>query len=150
MDESKALNASDAPAIVIAGSGMLSGGRILHHLMAHAGDPTTTIMIVGYQPSGGLGRALIDGAESVRIMGRPVRVRARVATIGGLSAHADRTELLDWVAPSGPGAEIRLVHGEPAALESLRATLQGRGRAAVIQPSEIALPPGGRREEAGE
>lgn len=150
VDESKALNASDAPAIVIAGSGMLSGGRILHHLMAHAGDPTTTIMIVGYQPSGGLGRALIDGAESVRIMGRPVRVRARVATVGGLSAHADRTELLDWVAPSGPGAEIRLVHGEPAALESLRATLQDRGRSAVIQPSEIALPQGGRREEAGE
>jgi len=147
--ESKAINASDEPAMVIAGSGMLSGGRILHHLMAHGGDPSTTVMIVGYQPSGGLGRHLIDGERVVRIMGRETTIRARVVTIGGLSAHADRGELLDWVAPSGD-AGIRLIHGEQGAMEHLRATLGERGRAAELQPIEIRLPDSGHREEAGE
>jgi len=107
-------------------------------------------MIVGFQPTGGLGRELIDGAESVRVMGRPVTVRARVATVGGLSAHADRTELLDWVRPAAPAAEVRLVHGEPRSLESLRDALAGQGMAASLQPSEVELPGGGHREEAGE
>ncbi len=147
--ESKEINASREPAIIIAGSGMLSGGRILHHLMAHAGDPETTVMIVGYQPSGGLGRRLIDGDRRVRIMGREVTVRARTVTIGGLSAHADRSELLEWVGPSGD-AEIRLVHGEPDALNALKATLEGLGRRASVQPSEVRLPGGGHRTEAGE
>ena len=150
VEDSKAITASDAPAIVIAGSGMLSGGRILHHLMSGLGDPHTTVMIVGFQPTGGLGRELIDGAESVRVMGRPVTVRARVATVGGLSAHADRTELLDWVRPAAPAAEVRLVHGEPRSLESLRDALAGQGMAASLQPSEVELPGGGHREEAGE
>ncbi len=150
VDDSKAITASDAPAMVIAGSGMLSGGRILHHLMAGLGDPSTTVMIVGYQPSGGLGRELIEGAERVRIMGRDVRVRARVATVGGLSAHAGRGELLDWARPAGPGAELRLVHGEPKALESLREALAAQGQTASLQPSEVDLPEGGRRDEGGE
>jgi metallo-beta-lactamase family protein len=149
VQESKEITASDAPAIVIAGSGMLSGGRILHHLRAGLGDPRTTVMIVGYQPSGGLGRALVDGDDTVRVMGHPVRVRARVATVGGLSAHADRTELLDWVRPSG-SAEVRLVHGEPHALTSLRDALRAEGRRAVLQPSEVEVPGGGHHEEAGE
>lgn len=149
VDESKAINASREPAMIIAGSGMLSGGRILHHLMAHGHEPSTTVMIVGYQPSGGLGRRLIDGDRRVRIMGREVEMRARVVTIGGLSAHADRTELLDWVAPSGP-AEVRLIHGEPKALESLAGALEATGRRAALQPSAVALPDGGHREEAGE
>lgn len=148
--DSKAITASREPAIVIAGSGMLSGGRILHHMAARLGDPDTTLMIVGYQPSGGLGRDLVEGADEVRIMGRPVRVRARVVTVGGLSAHADRTELLDWVRPAGPGAAVRLVHGEPDALESLRDAVAREGMTATLQPSEIALPGGGHRAEAGE
>jgi metallo-beta-lactamase family protein len=129
---------------------MLSGGRILHHLVAGLGDPRTTVMIVGFQPRGGLGRELIEGAETVRIFGREVRVRASVATVGGLSAHADRTELLDWVRGAG-AAEVRLVHGEPPSLEALARTLSAQGRRATIQPSEIELPPDHRpREEAGE
>lgn len=149
VDESKAINASREPAIVIAGSGMLSGGRILHHLMAHGHEPSTTVMIVGYQPSGGLGRRLIDGDRTVRIMGREVTMRARVVTIGGLSAHADRTELLDWVRPSDP-AEIRLIHGEPTAMGHLRDTLAGEGRRASLQPSEVRLPEAGHHDEGGE
>jgi metallo-beta-lactamase family protein len=83
-------------------------------------------------------------------MGQPVRVRARVATIGGLSAHADRTELLEWASGAGAGAVFRLVHGEPAALEALRAQLAARGYRAEIQPSEVRLPEHGRRDEGGE
>ncbi len=150
VDESKEITASGGAAMVIAGSGMLAGGRILHHLRAHLDNPATTVMIVGYQPSGGLGRELIEGAERVRIMGREVQVRARVATVGGLSAHAGRGELLDWARPAGPGAELRLVHGEPRALESLRGALAGEGLTASIQPSEVELPGSGHREEAGE
>jgi metallo-beta-lactamase family protein len=149
VSESKQINASDEAAIIIAGSGMLSGGRILHHLMAHAGDPDTTVMIVGYQPSGGLGRRLIDGERSVRIMGREVTVRARTVTVGGLSAHADRTELLDWVRPSAP-AEIRLIHGEPSAMNHLQRTLAGLGRTATLQPSDVRLPEADHHDEAGE
>lgn len=151
VDESRQINASREPAIVIAGSGMMSGGRILHHLRAHLDEPGTTLAIVGYQPSGGLGRELVDGARSVRIMGREVPVRAKVVTIGGLSAHAGRTELLDWVASAGTGVLVRLVHGERDALESLRDAIDARGQRAMVQPSEVALPDGPRpRDEGGE
>ncbi|MGD9570268.1 MAG: MBL fold metallo-hydrolase [Thermoleophilia bacterium] len=151
VSDSRAITASREPAIVIAGSGMLSGGRILHHLMSRLGDPTTTVMIVGFQPSGGLGRELIEGADRVRIMGREVTVRARTVTVGGLSAHADRAELVDWVRPVGGEGHVRLVHGEPRALESLRERLGGEGITATLQPSEVELPEGkGHREEAGE
>ena len=150
VDESKQINASREAAIVIAGSGMLTGGRILHHLRAHLDEPSTTVVIVGFQPTGGLGRRLVDGADSVRVMGQEVRVRARVATIGGFSAHADRTELLAWSASAGPKAEFRLVHGEPSASESLRDAIRARGGRAELQRSEIALPGPGRRDEGGE
>jgi metallo-beta-lactamase family protein len=150
VDQSKAINASGEAAIIIAGSGMMTGGRILHHLRAHLDDTHTTVMIVGFQPTGGLGRQLVDGAPEVRIMGHTIRVRARIATIGGLSAHADRTELLDWASGAGAGARFRLVHGEPGALEALRAQLAARGYRAELQPSEVRLPDHGRREEGGE
>jgi metallo-beta-lactamase family protein len=150
VDESKAINASGEAAIIIAGSGMMTGGRILHHLRAHLDDTHTTVMIVGFQPAGGLGRQLVDRAPEVRIMGHTVRVRARIATIGGLSAHADRTELLVWASGAGPGARFRLVHGEPGALEALRAQLAARGYRPEIQPSEVRLPGHGRRDEGGE
>jgi metallo-beta-lactamase family protein len=150
VDQSKAINASGEAAIIIAGSGMMTGGRILHHLRAHLDDTHTTVMIVGFQPTGGLGRQLVDGAPEVRIMGHTIRVRARIATIGGLSAHADRTELLNWASGAGAGARFRLVHGEPGALEALRAQLAARGYRAELQPSEVRLPDHGRREEGGE
>ena len=150
VDDSKAINASREAAIIIAGSGMMTGGRILHHLRAHLDDTHTTVMIVGFQPTGGLGRLLVDGAPEVRIMGRPVRVKARVATIGGLSAHADRTELLAWASGAGPDAAFRLVHGEPTSLEALRAQLAARGNRAEIQASEVRLPNEGRHDEGGE
>jgi metallo-beta-lactamase family protein len=107
-------------------------------------------VIVGYQPTGGLGRLLVDGRPEVRIMGETVKLKARVVTIGGLSAHADRTELLDWASGAGPHASFRLVHGEPHALEALRGQLAGRGFGAEIQRSEVRLPETGRKDEGGE
>ncbi len=149
VEESREIGRSGRAAIVIAGSGMLSGGRILHHLRAHLDEPGTTVAIVGYQPSGGLGRELVEGARTVRVMGREVQVRAGVVTIGGLSAHAGRTELLEWVASAGAGAHVRLVHGEPDALESLRDAIETRGQRAMVQPSEVRLPEGARRPDEG-
>ncbi len=150
VDESKALTGRDDASIIIAGSGMMTGGRILHHLRSHLDDSHTTVMIVGFQPTGGLGRLLVDGAEEVRIMGEKVAVKARVVTIGGLSAHADRTELLGWAAGAAPGTEFRCVHGEPKSLEALREQLEAKGFVAVVQESAIALPEGGRKDEGGE
>ena len=78
-------------------------------------------------------------------------MRAQVATVGGLSAHADRSELLDWIRPAGARAAVRLVHGEPRSLQALRDALAGQGVQASLQPSEVPLPEGhGHREEAGE
>lgn len=152
VEESKQINASHEPAIVIAGSGMMSGGRILHHLRSHLDEESTTVAIVGYQPSGGLGRDLVEGDETVRVMGQEVQVRARIVTVGGLSAHAGRSELLAWARPAGTGAELRLVHGELHSLEALRDGLAGQGQSAVLQPSEVALPETAtrHREEGGE
>lgn len=150
VDDSKRINASDEPAVVIAGSGMMTGGRILHHMRAHLDDTHTTLMIVGFQPTGGLGRQLVDGAASVRIMGEEIPVNARVVTINGLSAHADRTELLRWSEPAGPSAAFRMVHGEPKSLQALADQVAARGQGATVQPSEVALPEHGRKDEGGE
>jgi metallo-beta-lactamase family protein len=133
-DESKALNALSGAAIIIAGAGMLTGGRILHHLKNNLGRQNTSLVIVGYQPQGGLGRLLVDGAQSVRIYGDMIPVKAAIHTIGGFSAHADRTELLHWSSNAGTNSEIRLVHGEMPAMESLAAALNARGQHARIQP----------------
>lgn len=150
VDESKKINTLRGAAIVIAGSGMMSGGRIVHHLRAHLPDSHTTLVIVGFQPYGGLGRQLVDGARQVRVLGTPVDVRARVATINGLSAHADRTELLEWSSTAGPSARFLTVHGEPQSLMDLRDALRERGNAAEVQESSTPLPGDGSSEEPGE
>ena len=147
-DESRKLNDLDGAAVIIAGSGMMSGGRILHHLIHQLGKPDTTLMIVGFQPEGGLGRTLIQGAPEVRIMGQTVRVRAQIQTVNGFSAHADRSELLRWSA--SVRGEIRLVHGEVAPMESLQKALQARGVSCSIQEPTGYHPGLGRRTEAGE
>lgn len=150
VDDSKRINQTHEAAIVIAGSGMMTGGRILHHMRAHLGDTHTTLMIVGFQPTGGIGRQLVDGAPTIRIYGEEVAVRAKVVTINGLSAHADRTELLAWSATAGPDAEFRTIHGEPDSLAALRDQLAARGNRAEIQPSAVRLPDAGHKDEGGE
>ena len=129
-EESKKLNDLDCCAIVIAGSGMMTGGRILHHLRNQLYKPQASLVIVGYQAEGTLGRRLVDGAKHVRIYGSEIDVRASVHTINGLSAHADRDDLLRWLEGTGK-ARAYLVHGEPPVIQGFAKLLAGRGRQAT-------------------
>jgi metallo-beta-lactamase family protein len=127
VEESKALNNLAYPAIIISASGMATGGRILHHLAYRLPDHRTTVLFGGYQAVGTRGRALQDGAEEIKIHGRMVRVRARIETLDGLSAHADRGQLLEWLGTAPrPPKHVHLVHGEPPALEALRGLIRER------------------------
>ncbi|MBN2136843.1 MAG: MBL fold metallo-hydrolase [Sedimentisphaerales bacterium] len=111
--ESKALNERRGTQMIIAGSGMCTGGRIKHHLVNNITDPKNTIMFVGYQAVGTLGRIIVSGEKEVRILGREYPVRATIAQIGGFSAHADKKELLDWLKNlKKPPRKVFVVHGE--------------------------------------
>lgn len=129
VEESKALNLMKGPLIIIAGNGMLSGGRILHHLRHGLPEAKNAVIITGYQPRGGLGELLIHGAETVRMFGETVRVRAKTHTLGGFSGHAGRDELLDWLDSE---RRVALVHGEVDKLQSLGQALRERGKAAFL------------------
>jgi metallo-beta-lactamase family protein len=118
------LVASKKPAIVIASSGMATGGRVLHHLAATLPSPRNTVLFVGYQAAGTRGRLLVDGARQVRIKGRDIPVAARVEKIDSMSAHADAGEILRWLGGfTRPPAMTYLVHGEAGALDALRARI---------------------------
>ena len=131
-EESMALNDRKAGAIIIAGSGMVTGGRIKHHIKHHAWRPNTHIMIVGFQARGTPGRALVDGAKDLRLWGEEIRIAARVHTIGGLSAHADQEGLTEWYGAFKDHPPIVLVHGEPDAMESLAGRLRKQHKARVM------------------
>lgn len=118
---SKELNSSPGPWMVIAGSGMCTGGRILHHLKAHIDQPDTTVLFTGYQAEGTLGRDLLDGAERVRIFGEDLRVAARLERLEMLSAHADYSEMLRWLKGfKEPPKHTFIVHGEPDAALAMK------------------------------
>lgn len=113
VEESVALNRIKAGAIIISASGMCDAGRIKHHLRHHLGRPECAIIIIGFQAQGTLGRRLVEGEKRVRIFDEDVTVRARIHTIGGLSAHADQADLLHWLRGFGaPPARTFVVHGE--------------------------------------
>ena len=118
-DESMAINRLHSGAIIIAGSGMADGGRILHHFMQNISRRETHIVFVGYQAEGTLGRRLVNGAPWVRIHGHDFRVNAQVHTVGGLSAHADQRGLIDWYGGFDAHPPLVLVHGEDKAREAL-------------------------------
>lgn len=124
-DQSRAIRAVPPPKIIIAGSGMMHGGRIMHHLVDYLADPQNTVLIVGYQSSGTLGRRIADGVKTVKVEGHEIEVKARVDVIGSYSAHADRDKLARWVTSGRkPPKKVYLNHGEPEAAESLAATLR--------------------------
>ncbi len=127
VEESKALNARVGPLVLIAGAGMLSGGRIIHHLKAYGPDRRNTVLLTGYQAAGTRGASLLGGATHLRIHGHEVPIRAEVATMDGLSAHADQSELLDWLGamPRAP-RKVWLVHGEPGEADALRKAAERR------------------------
>lgn len=123
--QSKALVDDDTPAIVIASSGMATGGRVVHHLFAGLPDPRNTVLFVGFQAAGTRGRRLIEGAQHVKMYGQEVPVKARIAKINGMSSHADAGEIIKWLGtfPRAPKVTY-LVHGEPPAQEALKARIQ--------------------------
>lgn len=136
-DESKALNDRTEPCIILSASGMAEGGRVLHHLQHGLGNERNTVLFVGYQGEGTLGRRLQDGAETVNVFGEPVRVRAEIASLDGFSAHADQRELLDWVGKLDPAPRtIFLVHGELKPAETLAALLREKVGATVHVPEK--------------
>jgi metallo-beta-lactamase family protein len=121
------LVASNQPAIVIAASGMATGGRVLHHLARGLPDPKTTVLFVGYQAAGTRGRLLCDGVTQLKIQGEVVPVLARIVKIDSMSAHADAGEIMRWL--SGfvrPPSMTYLVHGEPLALTALERAIESR------------------------
>ena len=133
--QSKELTASRRSAIVVSSSGMATGGRVLHHLAAALPDPKNTVLFVGFQAEGTRGRAMIDGAPEVKIHGQMIPVRARVARLDSMSAHADRNEILRWLGmlPERPG-RLCFVHGEPGPMDSLKMLVQERLGIAGITP----------------
>jgi metallo-beta-lactamase family protein len=114
-EESIGINEIDRGAIIIAGSGMCSGGRILHHLKNNVWRPECHLVIVGFQAYGTLGRRLVEGAETIKLYGDEYRVRIQLHTIGGLSAHGDQADLIEWYDAFRNRPPVYLVHGEPDA-----------------------------------
>ena len=125
-EDSIALNGRHGPMIIISASGMLTGGRVLHHLKARAEDPHNTILLVGYQAGGTRGAALLAGAREVKVHGRYLPVRAEVVSIDSLSAHADWQGVLRWLTDLPPPRQVFVTHGEHSAADAQRLRLQER------------------------
>jgi metallo-beta-lactamase family protein len=125
-EESKALNARlGRPMIIISASGMATGGRVIHHLKAFAPDWRNTILFTGFQAGGTRGAALLDGAREIKIHGEYIPVRAEVANISNISAHADYMETLDWLGHlQAPPRRVFITHGEPTSADALRQRIE--------------------------
>jgi metallo-beta-lactamase family protein len=132
------LNSIDEPMIIISASGMLSGGRVLHHLKHRLGDPRDTVLFVGFQPPGSRGDWLKKGVDTIRVLGDEIPVRAEIAEISGLSAHADRDELLRWCRScTGTPGRVAVVHGEPESAANFRKTLEEQMKWNVFVPKYL-------------
>ena len=142
-EQSKAINRVEGPCIIVSASGMATGGRVLHHLGRRLPDERTTVLLVGYQAPGTRGWSLQNGAQTLRIHGEEVPVRARVVTLTGFSAHGDMDEVARWVATvPRPPARSFCVHGEPPALAAVRDRLAAQGWSAFVPRlgEEVELP----------
>jgi metallo-beta-lactamase family protein len=156
--ESMAINEASGPAIVIAGSGMCTAGRIKHHLKHNLWRPGASIVIVGFQAKGSTGRRIVDGAKQVKIFRENVAVRARVFTIGGFSAHADQEDLLEWVSHFESSPRVFVVHGEAAASTALAEKIRERlhlmvhiptwRERLILKPKDLATEKPAAEEEA--
>jgi len=123
--DSMALNSIGGGAVIMAGSGMASGGRVRHHLKHNLWRRDSSIVFVGYAARGTLAREIIDGAKQVRLFGEEIPVRARIHTINGFSAHADQSELLAWHRRTGGPERTFLVHGEEDTMQTFARLLEG-------------------------
>jgi metallo-beta-lactamase family protein len=134
-DDSRALNEARGPLLIMAGAGMCTGGRILHHLRHNLAQRGTTVIFVGYQGSGSLGRMLVDGKKSVTIFGEKIPVRASVHTMGGLSGHAGQSDLVRWLeSMASTGPRVFLTHGEERGRQPLGKIIQERFKLQVDYP----------------
>jgi metallo-beta-lactamase family protein len=131
-EESRQINFLKSHSIIIAGSGMCTGGRIKHHLKHNIWRKESTIIFVGYQASGTLGRDIVEKKRKVRIFGEPYRVRAKVSTIGGFSSHADKDILIEWLSHNKNLSHVFLVHGEDDGLTALKKEIRSRKKAKHI------------------
>ncbi|MEI7880847.1 MAG: MBL fold metallo-hydrolase [bacterium] len=135
VDASKAINSIKGTVVVMAGAGMCTGGRIKHHLANNISRPESTVLFVGYQAVGTLGRLILNGVTPVRLFGQQYQVRAKLEQISGFSAHGDRSELLQWVSKMGPAGprKVFVTHGEPETAHRFAETLhQEKGFAASV------------------
>jgi metallo-beta-lactamase family protein len=138
-DDSRSINSVRGGAIIIAGSGMCNGGRVLHHLKQNIGREQCHIVITGFQAPGTLGRLLVDRAPTVRIHGESFRVAAKVHTLGGLSAHGDQDDLLRWYRGFRKQPPVFLVHGEVEAAEAFAVALRADGVSATLARPGLKL-----------
>jgi metallo-beta-lactamase family protein len=136
VESSKQINYSPPPKVIIAGSGMMSGGRIMHHLIRYLGDPKNQVLIIGYQARGTTGRKIYEGAKTVKIFREEVHINAKITAIGAFSAHGDMHKLKRWLSPEdGKTPEnIFLVHGDPESKEVFATHLRHTFRTKVIIP----------------
>ena len=135
VDQSKALNDLPGPFMVISASGMCEGGRVLHHLRNHIGDPRNTVLLTGYQAEYTLGRKIQERREEVPIFGEMMPLRAEVQQLDALSGHADLEELLTWIKPLAAGLKkVFLVHGEPAQQAAFATAIRERYGLEVVAP----------------
>lgn len=135
VNESVKLNRRPEPCVVISASGMCEAGRVLHHLKHGLANPLNTVLIAGFQAKDTLGRRLVEGRPEVRILGRPVPVKAEIVVLNGLSSHADHSDMLRMLTPlSGGNTKVRLVHGEPERAAKLMDGLKGIGFTDVAYP----------------
>jgi len=139
VEQSKAIRSAPRPLMVVASSGMLTGGRIMHHLKDFLPDPASTLLFTGYQGQGTLGRHLQNGARTARIDGEEIVVRCRVRSISGFSAHADEDELIAWLTgftrSDGPPQRVCIVHADPDAASAFAERVRREMRLEVVLPA---------------
>lgn len=137
VEDSKSINNIASPKIIIAGSGMSNGGRILHHERRYLSDPNSAIVFVGYQVEGSLGRKILDGEKEVSIFGEKIPVNCFVRGIGGYSAHADQLALTEWVCRAGESGKLKkvfVVQGEESSSKALAEVIKSRANLEVVVP----------------
>jgi metallo-beta-lactamase family protein len=135
-DESKAIDRSQVPSVIVSASGMATGGRVIHHLRVFAPDPRSTILFTGFQAGGTRGAAMVAGAKAIKIFGEYVEVRADVKNLDMLSAHADADEIMVWLSQFHRAPAMTYVtHGEPDAADSLRKRIEEELKWKCIVPA---------------
>ena len=137
VDDSKAINRVEGPYIVISASGMATGGRVLHHLKRELPNPASAVTLVGYQAGGTRGARLLNGEDKIKIHGEWWPVRAEIASVPAFSVHADRSELIDWLASApSPPHQVIGVHGDPEAMDSFKEAVAERLSQTVLTPGQ--------------